>query len=224
MRKVGPFTVFDQREEILNPKHTALLVIDMQNDFVSPGGHFHRFGRNVASMTALISPLGDFIEHARLADVSPIFIQQYTLPNGSSDSPAWAAFKTRDGKSPDYATPGAWGHAFVDGIRYRPGDLRVEKPRPSAFLHTPLDLLLRSKGVRTLVVTGVTTEGCVESTVRDGSYHDYYVVVVEDLVASSNKDLQEGSMRLMRSRYLTLRSKEIVAIWEAAGHEESMRK
>ena len=223
MREVGPFRVFDRSEEILNPSHTALLVIDMQNDFVSPGGHFDRYGKNVSAMTALVPQMGEFIEQARLANVSPIFIQQYTLPNGRSDSPAWAAFKTRDGKSPDYATPGTWGHAFIDGIGYKQGDLRVDKPRPSAFLHTPLDLILRSMEIKTIVVIGVTTEGCVESTVRDGSYHGYYVVIVDNLVASSNLDLHEGSLRLMRSRYLVLGSKGIGRIWEVARHSEPMR-
>ena len=93
----------------------------------------------------------------------------------------------------------------------------VEKFRPDAFHGTNLDLLLGAGKIETVVVLGVVTEGCVESTVRAASYHDYYVVVVKDAVASTNAELHEGSLRLIQARYPTHDSGEILQVWREAG-------
>jgi ureidoacrylate peracid hydrolase len=193
--------VLDTLDELVDPRWTAVIAVDIQNDFCSPGGHFDRHGKDVARMAPAVARMVDFIGRAQALGVRTIFLRQESLPDGRMDSPAWLRFKTRDGKAPDYGLPGTWGWQFVDGLGVRPQDWVVEKFRPDGFVGTHLDQVLRTQGIQTVVIAGALTEGCVESTVRSASYHDYYVVVVEDCVASPNAQLHEGSLRFFHARY-----------------------
>ena len=89
----------------------------------------------------------------------------------------------------------------------------VKKYRSSGFWGTNLDLLLRSNGIESLVVTGCTTEGCVESTARDALFNDYYVVIVEDCVASDDRAQHEASLLLMRHRFDIASAEEVLRVW-----------
>jgi nicotinamidase-related amidase len=91
----------------------------------------------------------------------------------------------------------------------------VRKYRSSGFWGTNLDMLLRSNGIKTVVVGGCTTEGCVESTARDAMFNDFYVVIAEDCVASDDKAQHEASMLLMRHRFDMAAGDEIQRIWRA---------
>jgi ureidoacrylate peracid hydrolase len=91
----------------------------------------------------------------------------------------------------------------------------VKKWRSSAFVGTNLDMVLRCNGIKTLVVTGDVTQGCVESTARDASFHDYYVVVLEDCVATYEHDLHEASLKVLRTRVDVTPSGDVLKIWEA---------
>jgi ureidoacrylate peracid hydrolase len=157
-----------------------------------------------------------FVRSAQAQGTPCAFVHQRSEPEGRSDSPAWLRLKTRDGKSPDYASPGTWGWRLVDGLVPGAADITIEKYRPDAFLGTPLEALLRARGLESLVFVGTTTEGCLESSVRSASYRDFYVTVVEDLVFSPNALLHEGSLRLMRHRYPVAPSDAILAAWSAA--------
>jgi nicotinamidase-related amidase len=92
----------------------------------------------------------------------------------------------------------------------------VKKYRSSAFWGTNLDLLLRSNGIKSIVVSGCTTEGCVESTARDGLFADYYVVIPEDCVASDDRAQHDASLLLMRHRFDLASSAEILTEWSSA--------
>jgi len=208
--------VLDTLEELVDPRWTAVLAVDIQNDFCTPGGHFARHGKDVARMAPAVSRMVEFIGRAQALGMRTIFMQQASLPDGRMDSPAWLRFKTRDGKSPDYALPGTWGWQLVDGLRVGPRDWVIEKFRPDSFLGTHLGQVLRTQGIQSLIILGTTTEGCVESTVRSASYHDHYVVVVEDAVASPNAELHEGSLRLFHARYPTQGSERILTAIERA--------
>ena len=94
------------------------------------------------------------------------------------------------------------------------------KFRPDAFHRTDLDDKLHARGIETVVVLGYNTEGCVESTVRAASYHDYYVVVVRDGVGSPNRVQHDGSMRLFEERYPLHDADEILNVWRAAAATE----
>jgi nicotinamidase-related amidase len=216
MKRIMGRLVYDTLEEILDPAHTALLVVDVQNDFCHPDGHFAHHGKDISSIQAKVPAMVSFVRESQALGLRVVFLRQATLPGGRSDSPAWLRFKTRDGKSPEYTLPQTWGWEFVDGLTVRPQDWVVEKFRPDGFLQTCLDQVLRASGVETVVVLGTTTEGCVESTVRAASYHDYYVVVAGDAVASPNPLLHEGSMRLFEARYPICSTRDILAVFERA--------
>ncbi|MCW2594119.1 MAG: hypothetical protein JWP39_7, partial [Jatrophihabitans sp.] len=114
-----------------------------------------------------------------------------------------------------YTIPGTPGHEFIEELTPLGNELVVPKYRSSAFWGTNLELLLRSNGVRTVVVTGCTTEGCVESTARDAMFSDHYVVVADDCVGSDDKTQHDASMLLMRHRFDLASSAEIAAVWRA---------
>jgi nicotinamidase-related amidase len=203
--------VLETLPELVDPRWTAVLAIDIQNDFCDPRGHFARYGKNVAIMAPAVARMVEFVNGAQALGVRTIFMRQLSLPDARMDSPAWLRFKTRDGKAPDYTLPGSWGASFVDGLTVREGDWVVEKFRPDGFIGTHLDHILRTQGIQSLILLGTTTEGCVESTVRSASYHDYYTVVVSDAVASPNAELHEGSLRFFRARYPTHTAAEVLS-------------
>lgn len=213
MKNINGKLVCESLDEMIAAKHTAILSVDIQNDFCSAGGHFDKYGKDLSSIATRLPAMVSFIHEAQGLNIPVIFIRQITMPNGHSDSPAWLRFKTRDGKSPDYTLPGTWGWEFVDGLTPGPNDTIIEKTRSDSFINTHLDRVLRARGIQTVVVLGVITEGCVESTVRSASHHDYYTVVVEDAVSSVNRDRHEASMGLFRARYPLASTDDILAIW-----------
>ncbi len=216
MKTVLGREVLDTLDELVDPRWSAVLAIDIQNDFCSPQGHFARYGKNVAQMAPAVARMVEFVSRAQQLGMRTIFMQQASLPDARMDSPAWLRFKTRDGKAPDYAIPGSWGWQLVDGLTPRPDDWVVEKFRPDGFIGTHLDHILRTQQIQSVIICGTTTEGCVESTVRAASYHDYYTVVVGDAVASPNAELHEGSLRFFRARYPTHTSTEVLGAIEEA--------
>jgi ureidoacrylate peracid hydrolase len=214
VKVVSGKTCYDSISEIVHPDHTAMLVVDAQNDFCHPDGHFARHGKDITLIQNMLPALVDLVVQAQALGVLVVWIQQTTLPYGRSDSPAWLYFKTRDGKSPEYTLDGSWGQQFVEGLMPGAGEPIVKKHRSSAFIHTELDRILRVNGIETVVVGGVVTQGCVESTLRDASFYDYYTVLVEDCVATTSQPLHEASMLVMKSRHDALTARELTGLWK----------
>jgi nicotinamidase-related amidase len=136
------------------------------------------------------------------------------------DSPSYIRFNMRmhaaarrDGPPLRYTVPDTPGHEFAREFAPLPGELVVRKYRSSGFWGTNLDMLLRSNGIKTVVMSGCTTEGCVESTARDAMFNDYYVVIPEDCVASDDRAQHEASMLLMRHRFDVTTGEDIRQIW-----------
>jgi ureidoacrylate peracid hydrolase len=203
-------TVRQTLDEILLPSSTALVVIDIQNDFFDDNGVFANAGRDMTLAQAHLPNMRKLIAEWQAMDLFTVFVRQVTLPDGRGDSPAWLRLKVRDGKSPNYTLKGSWGARFCDGIE--PGEQNpiVEKLRPDAFLGTSLDMILKANGIDTTVMIGANTEGCVESTVRSSAHHDYYTIVAEDAVASSNAQFHDASLALMKNRFLVAPSTRII--------------
>ena len=208
--------VFDTLEEIIDPRHTAIIVVDVQNDFCSEGGYFHKvLGSDLSMIKRLIPRLIQFIGEARDCGMMIVFIQNTRLRNHKSDSPSWLLQQMKLGRGvPQYTIEGRWGQDFVEGLQPLEGEPTVKKFRWSAFVNTNLDRILRSNNIKSLVITGVLTEGCVESTVRDSSFHDYYVVVVRDCVASTNKERHDASIKFLSWRWDVITSDEVIEILE----------
>ena len=195
----------------------------MQHDFVEPDGAFGKLGIDLSmyreSVPRLVRLLGD----AREASLLVIHVQNTTLPGRMSDSPAQIRFNLRmhegarhGGPPLRYTVPGTPGHDFVGELTPLPGEIVVRKYRSSAFWGTNMELLLRSNDIRTVVVGGCTTEGCVESTARDAMFCDHYVVIADDCVGSDDKEQHDASMLLMSHRFDMAGSAEIADLWRVA--------
>ena len=211
--------VFDSLDELVDPRHTALVVVDMQRDFCTPGGAFDRIGVDISMYPSMVPRLAGLIDGARAAGVLVIYVMMTTLPGRRIESPAQIRFNRRlhlaaNGGDPlEYTTDGSAGQMIIPELPVRDGDVIVKKYRSSGFWGTNLDMLLRSNAVQSVVVTGCTTEGCVESTARDAMFNDYYVVVPEDCVASDDPVQHDASLLLMRHRFDITTSEQILAEW-----------
>ncbi|MGQ9629319.1 MAG: cysteine hydrolase family protein [bacterium] len=214
--------VFENLSEMVEPKHTAVLVIDMQNEACIQKGYFAKIGADLSSVGAIVSPLAKFLKSARRAGVKVVYLQQTTLKDGLGDSPGWlhlkeVAYKLKPpatGPEDDYMIEGSWGHEIVEELKPKESDIVVRKYRASGFVNTPLNSVLRSNGIETVVVTGTSSYGCVLNTVMDASCYDYYTIVVRDLVAGPNRELHDLSLKLMGSRFDCVESEAIMKEWE----------
>ena len=184
----------------VTPHHAALIVIDMQNDFCARGGMVDRGGRDVTPAMEMAARLPTLIESARAAGVLVVLVRSlYSTDSNTYLSDVWleqAARKQGGGYTRmPVCGDGLWGGEPYGEIRPQPGDIVLTKHRYNAFYQTELDLILRSRGIRTIVVTGVSTNVCVESTARDGFMRDYYVVLVSDGTAAYSREEHEMTLR-----------------------------
>jgi len=224
MLQVFDRSIFSEIGEIVDPAHTALLVIDVQNDFCSQGGLFSKIGKDLSMMAPMVERLRTVIDAARAAGVMPIFIQNQWLPDNRVVSDPFLRFMIdKQGMDPaDGCTvSGTWGAEYVPSVAPRETDIVVHKWRPSAFRGTNLDIVLRCNRIRSVVLTGVITQGCVESTARDAMFHDYYTVVIEDCVGTYNRDLHEASLKVMRSRFDVIGSEAVCSEWNGAARAKA---
>ena len=215
--------VCTELHELADPRRAALLLVDMQQDFVAADGAFAGLGLDLSMYAGVRPRLAGLLAAARRRGVLVVHIQNTALPDRMSDSPAQIRFnlrmhrRARGGGPPlQYTVPGTPGHSFVPELRPLPQELVVPKYRSSAFWGTNLELLLRSNGIETVIVGGCTTEGCVESTARDAMFCDHYVVLAEDCVGSDDKAQHDAAMLLMRHRFDLAPAAEIRAVWAAA--------
>jgi nicotinamidase-related amidase len=214
-------TVYTTLQELVDPTHAALLVIDMQHDFVDPDGVFAGLGGDLSVYPPLIERLTGLIEAARTRNVPLVYTQHLMLTGLKSESPAQLRFNLRISLERTgvaaplrYTVAGTWGAEIIPSLCPQEGEPIVTKHRSSGFWGTDLDMLLRSSGIETVLITGSTTEGCVESTARDALFNDYYVVVVEDCVGSDDSLQHDASLSVMRHRFDTASAAEIIATWE----------
>ena len=123
-----------------------------------------------------------------------------------------------------FCDSGHQNHEFAPDFAPLGNEPVVRKYRSSGFWGTNLNMLLRSNGIKTVVVGGCTTEGCVESTARDAMFNDFYVVIAEDCVASDDRAQHEASMLLMRHRFDMAASDEIQRLWRARKPGQTERR
>lgn len=199
----------------IDPRKARLLIVDVQNDFLADGGWFARSGQELGLMRRAVDDLAEFIPVARAAGVRPIFIQaiydERWLSKPMLERHELVGFDTRHCQS------GTWGAEFYR-VAPEPEDDVIVKHRYSAFIGTELDPLLRAQGVETLIMTGITSNVCVESTARDGYMLDYHIVVVEDLSATYAAAAHEATLNNIRRAFgRVATSDDLIAGWTAAG-------
>jgi len=174
----------------LEPAAAALLVIDMQRDFLEPGGFGESLGNDVSLLRACIGPCARLMAAARAAGV-PVLHTREGHRAGLQDVHPEKQARCAPGRKIGDRGPmgrilvrGEAGHDFIEELYPLPGEAVVDKPGKGAFFATDLDLLLRSAGVRQLIICGVTTEVCVHTTVREANDRGYQVLVPGDCCGS----------------------------------------
>jgi nicotinamidase-related amidase len=207
-------TLADSLATWIAPSRTAVLVIDIQVDFASPDGALGAY----VDMTAVrpaVAAAERLVETARGAGVPVVFVGLFTTPE--ADSPSWKErLRRRGGNAEDESALCREGEVGSDfyGPKPLPGEAVVKKTRYSGFLGTDLDARLKALGVDTLVVAGLTTECCVDSTVRDAFNLDYHVFVAADACAAYEADIHAASLKVMdlNSAILT-DTAQVAAAW-----------
>lgn len=210
-----PERLLDGLAEILDPAHAALVVVDMQNDFCAEGGYIHETqNADMSPFAPLARRIRILAEAARDADAAVIWIRAVY---DHELLPAPMLSKMLDkGKGAVCCASGSWGADFYDLVPAA-GEPVVEKHCYSAFHDTEFDSVLRSRGIRTLVMTGVATNVCVDSTLREGFFNGYYIVMPPDCVGSANAALHEATVQSVDFIFGHVPdSGEVMRIWEAA--------
>jgi len=179
------------------PARTAVLVIDIQVDFASAEGALGAYV-DMAAVQPAVAAAERLVEVARRAGVPVVFVGLFTTPE--TDSPSWKERMRRRGGDPDNESAlcreGEVGSDFY-GPKPLPGETVVKKARYSGFVGTDLDARLKALGVDTLIAAGLTTECCVDSTVRDAFSLDYHVFVAADACAAYEADIHAASLKVM---------------------------
>jgi len=205
--------VLSTLDQKISPAHTAVVVIDMQNDFCDEKGFVAtRRGTDLTDTRAIIPKLVELLDTARKVKAKVVLVHMSTSDDDLT-GPIMDRLK-RVNASERTCPEGSWGAELIPEIVLEEDDIMVYKNRYSAFIKSDLDKRLKSMGIKTLIMTGVATNVCVESTARDGYMLDFYIVVPEDLVACAHKELQDISIRNLGSYFATITSsKEIMDTW-----------
>lgn len=188
--------------EKARPKKSALIVVDYQNDFVASGGALDKVGKSTEPLAAIHDDLTDVIALARRAGARVLFLKcEYSTPDNRFLSRVFLD-QTRRKLEGLYheipvCEPGSWGSEFYGDVQPANDDLVVKKHRFGGFDGTDLDMVLRTNGIETLVFTGVVTHVCIESTVREAFFHDYFNIILRDVVAGYRPELHENSLKVM---------------------------
>jgi ureidoacrylate peracid hydrolase len=200
-------------EDQLAPEHTALLVIDMQNDFCAKGGYIDKTSKlDLAGCEKVADSINVAVDAARGAGAKIVWIRANYEPQFLAN-PVKVRHVQRNIQKEVCCAGDSWGYDFF-GVKPRDGEFFIEKHRYDAFFGTPLDDILRNHGIKTLVATGVVTNVCVESTVRSGFFRGYYIVVPEECVGAPFPDLHEAALKNMRTYYGTvMTTQELVGHW-----------
>jgi nicotinamidase-related amidase len=186
------------------PRTTALLAIDMQRDFLHPEGYAARAGLDIAPLRRAIEPLSRVLAAARAAGLTIVHTREGHLPDLCDCPPYKLERSRRAGAEIGAVGPmgrllvrGERGHDFIDALQPQAGEIVIDKPGYSAFEHTALGQVLTTRGVDTLILTGITTEVCVSSTLRTAVDRGYRCFTVADACASSDAHLHAAALRMI---------------------------
>lgn len=195
----------------IDRQRTAVIVIDMQNAFVSKGGMFDLWDIDVSKNQKVIEPIKRITSIARAKGFKVIHIAHQYSPDlhdsGGPSSPNWhKRMLTSYHKHPEWRDKlqfrGTWGADIVDELKPQDGDILVSKPRYSAFFGTNLDTILKTYNVKYLVFIGVATNICVEASVRDAYYLEYFPILISDATANTGPSFtQEATIFNIKSCY-----------------------
>jgi ureidoacrylate peracid hydrolase len=195
----------------IDPERSALIVIDMQNFDISPGGFFDLTDVDTTHGQKVIAPIQTVSGAARRAGL-PVLYTKNVIPADPAlwpdeDSPWYRKgdFRKLAAANPElrrgHCLDGEWGAEIVDDLAPAPGDLVIEKATYSGFVNTSLDVVLRRKGVRYLFITGIGTPTCVEATARDAYFREYWPILISDCCGAIFPETHEAALFAIKRRY-----------------------
>jgi nicotinamidase-related amidase len=196
----------DPYEFEFDPATTALVIIDMQRDFVEPGGFGEALGNDVSFLRRTIAPIRRVLDASRRAGMLVIHTREGHRPD-LSDLPRNKKLRGHLKTGIGDAGPmgrilvrGERGHDIIDELKPAAGEPVVDKPGKGAFYATDLDAMLKNRGISQLIVCGVTTEVCVHTTVREANDRGYDCLVLEDCVGSYFPEFQEVGIKMIKAQ------------------------
>jgi len=186
--------------------HTALLIIDMQRDFLEPGGFGAALGNDVSLLRAAVEPCRAVLAAARKAGITVIHTREGHRPD-LSDAPRLKVERGDPALRIGAAGPmgrilvrGEPGHDIISELYPAPGEPVIDKPGKGAFCQTDLELILRNRGIETLLVCGVTTEVCVNTTVREANDRGFRCIVLSDCCASYFPEFHQAGLAMIKAQ------------------------
>jgi ureidoacrylate peracid hydrolase len=215
-----------QGEVRIEPNRTAVIVVDMQNDFGHPDGMFARAGVDISGMEAAIAPTATVLAAARQAGVKVVYLKMAYRPDLSDAGAPGGPNRVKqapmsigeqiaapDGTTGRLMIRDTWNTDIVDGLTPQAGEAVIYKHRFSGFYETELHELLQQSNIEYLVFTGGTTSVCVESTMRDAAFRDYYCLLLEDCTAEPiGQANHDASLHLLGRVFgWTCRSEDLLA-------------
>ena len=219
MQRINDVDVLTTVEELVEPAQTAVLVIDMQNYLLSKEGEHARAGADISGLLAIVPRIRRLLKAAREVGVLVAYtehIMQSKLGMNLMAGPLFYQLQRRRAKSVTFVVEDSWAADTIPELAPQTGDIVFPKTTSyggSAMYHTLLDDVLRLRGIRSLVLTGALTEGCLLRTGLDTVQHGYYAVIVPDCAGSIERENHELALELIATRFPVFDSDEIVATW-----------
>ena len=207
----------DHARTKLDARNCTLVVVDVQNDYCHPEGTLGRTGADISGVDVVVSRIQQTIDAARAPSVPVVWVR--TSRDQRHDSDAWRARHSLLLNPPQhdvedaYCVTGTWGAEYYR-LRPETNDVVVEKSRHSGFVGTDLEIILRTLARPSLIVAGVATNVCVESTVRDALYHEFHVSVIRDCCWSPSQAAHDASISNVGLHLgLVVTSEQLLRAW-----------
>jgi nicotinamidase-related amidase len=200
--------------EVLDPKQTAIMVVDVQHDFCGVDGSFAQNGMNVAAGRSILAPLAEVLREARSSGARPVYLRFVEDPAGRVVSAAYDRQRYKAGAVARYCIEER-GKAIVAEVAPLPDEPVIDKVRASGFFNTALDTVLRCAGIHTIVMTGMATDSCVLATAIDATARDYYVVLVPDCLASFSEERHLAALNILSFKHPSVAAGELIRLWQA---------